>query len=101
MDRNDLHALRYSGGEQKIGQETTMTKTTTYKFDNDEVVARSPKELVRSMHERAWAQSKDDQEFMHATADRLVVQSSIEVRYDTAEHFVEDLIKFGVVTVQP
>lgn len=72
---------------------------TTYKYDNSEIEASTPVELVTKMHMAAWVQSKDDREFMQSVADRLVVQSSLDVRHDTAKHFVEDLIKHGVLVV--
>lgn len=73
---------------------------TTYKFDDQTIEASSVGELVRKMHESSWAQSGDDRDFMRSIADRLVLQSSLDIRCDTAENFVEDLIKYDVLKVQ-
>lgn len=77
-----------------------MPKLTRYTFDGSTLVAGSPTELVGLMHAVSWSQSKDDQDFMRSLADRLIVQSSIEVRFDTADHLVEDLLKYGVLTAE-
>ena len=73
--------------------------TIKAQFDGNFIAGKDPQELVSKMHALSWSQSKSDEEYMHALADRLVLQSSIEIRYDTAENFVEDLVKFGLLVV--
>ena len=72
---------------------------TKYQFDGQEIEARTTEDLVSQMHAQSRSPCKDDQDYMRSIADRLVVQSSLDVRYDTADNFVEDLTKYGVLTV--
>jgi hypothetical protein len=62
-------------------------------YDGDVLTATSPADLVRQLHAGSRAQAPSDAEFMHQYAERVKVQSGAEIRYDSPEHFIADLIK--------
>ena len=59
--------------------------------------ADSPRELVKKLHSVSHAPAADDRTWMMEVADRMEVQSGNKLRSDTPEHFVADLVGFGLV----
>lgn len=63
------------------------------------VDAASPEDLVKKLHRASHAPTADDATWMHQVSDRTMTQSGDKLRYDTAENFVADLMKFGFVEI--
>lgn len=61
-------------------------------YDGDVIKATSPADLVRQLHEGSRAPAPSDAEFMHQYAERVKLQSGDEIRHDTPEHFIADLL---------
>jgi hypothetical protein len=70
-----------------------MTKYVT--INGDEYVVDSIGELVSAMHDNSYAHAPSDSQFMREMAERVKFSTSSEVRSDTCENFVSDLMSIG------
>lgn len=68
-----------------------------YTVGSDKITAQSAQDLVRQMHTLSHTQAESDALWMRDVAQRMLVQSGTAVRTGTAEDFVADLVKAGVV----
>ena len=59
--------------------------------------ANSPRELVHKLHEVSHAPSPDDRTWMMEVADRTEIQTGHKLRSDNPEHFIADLLRFGMI----
>jgi hypothetical protein len=59
--------------------------------------AASPRELVHKLHKASHAPSADDRTWMMEVSDRTEIQSGNKLRSDTPDHFVADLLRFGMI----
>jgi hypothetical protein len=75
-----------------------MTKYKTN--DGHQFEAETEEELVGLMHEMSLVQIETDEDWMRDVAEAATEQSGKEVRYDTPENFVFDLISIGFITVE-
>lgn len=57
----------------------------------------TPKEWVASLRQNTHFPEKDTRTFMRQTARRAKVQTGKPVRYNTAENFINDLLKAGLL----
>ena len=61
----------------------------------------SAADLVKQMHESAaFARSSSDRAWMQLTAERALTQSGHQIRTSSAEQFLADLAKHGLVELQ-
>jgi len=74
-------------------------KGATFIVDGSKVTVNNAGELVDYMHSTSLTQAADDKAYMLDVADRTRLQSGIELRTDSAEAFVNDLVKFKMVQV--
>lgn len=66
-------------------------------LDGD-VFEGSPKDIVIQMHDSSMAPSTSDKDWMKETSERAKMQTGgAVIRTDTPDHFVADLIKFGML----
>ena len=72
----------------------------TYVVNGKRVAASSAEDLVSKMRRASFTATATDQEFMAEVAARMMLQSSAEIRTDSAEAFVADLIRAGVIKVE-
>jgi hypothetical protein len=68
-----------------------------YRINKEIFEAVGPTDLVGQMRQSSFTIEASPAAFMVATAARVAEQFGTEVRSDTADHFVADLIKVGVV----
>jgi hypothetical protein len=61
--------------------------------------ADDAEELVEQLHQDSFAPASSDQEWMKQTAERTVTQTGQPIRSDTAQHFVDDLLEQGLMTI--
>lgn len=58
------------------------------------------KELVKRLWDSAhWDDSKDVEEYMERVAERTQVQTGQAISYLTAQDFIEELKRVGIITV--
>lgn len=69
-----------------------------YAVNGNAIEAATSADLVSQMHKASFDPDGTDQEFMVATASRVRLQNGQQVRSDTADHFVADLIAAGMIT---
>jgi hypothetical protein len=69
--------------------------------DGIELSGNSPEEIVSDLRRRSFEQAGDNRAFMHETQGRVTLQIGKRIRCDTAEHFVDDLIKVGLLLDEP
>jgi len=73
---------------------------TVYKLGEHTLLeADTCTQLVRQMHETSLAQAEDDATWMREVSERTTLQSGDRLRYDTCQHFVDDLLKHSLITV--
>ena len=65
--------------------------------DGETIQADTPSGVVSKLHEISLAQSLDDKMFMEETAERAVLQTGCRVRHDNPDHFINDLLKAGLL----
>jgi len=63
--------------------------------DGKKLTATEPAEIVSELHYWSFAQSRDDQTWMAEAAYRARLMTGRQVRCDSPEEFVEDLLKQG------
>jgi hypothetical protein len=61
-------------------------------FDGEMLQATDPADLVRQLHEGSRAPAPSDAEFMQEYAERTKLITGHEIRHDTPEHFIADLL---------
>lgn len=76
-----------------------MKEEKTYRLkDGGTITASSPAEFVTRLRESSKFDSEvTDQEYMRNFVHRYQVSEGIEIRSDSAEHFVEDLKANGYI----
>ena len=67
-------------------------------IDGAEFMAADEADLVRQLHLSSRSPSPNDLKFMWEMADRAKLFSGADVRCDTPENFVQDLIAAGLLT---
>jgi hypothetical protein len=65
--------------------------------DGEPVTATNPVDIVRELHKMSNTPCGNDRDFMADTAKRVRSQFAQEVRTDCPKHFVEDLVKIGLL----
>ena len=75
-----------------------MTRYSTN--DGHTFEAKTEEELVGLMHEMSLVQIETDEDWMRDVAEHATEQSGKEVRFDTPENFIFDLISIGFITVE-
>lgn len=68
-----------------------------YSINGEIFEATGSKDLVGQMRQSSFTVESSLEAFMVAAAARAAEQSGSEVRSDTADHFVADLIKIGLI----
>lgn len=76
-----------------------MTKTVYQMPDGKFIRASNYKELVRRMRNSSYAYGNNTEEWMQNFSDRVVRLTEIDIRTDTVDHFVEDLLSFDIIRV--
>lgn len=69
----------------------------TYTVGQHLIAADTPESLVNQMHKSSHTQETNDQAFMVQVANRTKLQTGADVRTDTADNFVRDLIAAGMI----
>ncbi|WP_276496703.1 hypothetical protein [Pontibacter litorisediminis] len=73
--------------------------TKTYEFlGGGQAKAASHLELANNMRGQSFTPSDSLEEFMEDTAKRCKTFSGVDIRTDSADHFIDDLITHGYVT---
>jgi hypothetical protein len=65
--------------------------------DGDEVFGATPEDQARELHKMSRAPCASDYDFRREMASRAVMQTGRDVRFDTAAHFIADLVAVGVL----
>jgi hypothetical protein len=65
--------------------------------DGEPVTATNPVDIVRELHKMSHTPCGNDKAFMADTADRVRTQFDAKVRIDCPKHFVDDLVKIGLL----
>lgn len=72
-----------------------------YRFsDGKTVEASSPEEFVKKMRFSSWYPGRDTREFMSMVSERAG-KIGLDVRKDSEYNFLADLIKVGIVGLEP
>jgi hypothetical protein len=66
----------------------------TYLFKDQEWLAA---DLVHALHKGSRARAQDDGAWMVETVHRIKVQNGHDVRADSCEHFLDDLVAEGLL----
>jgi len=69
----------------------------TYKLNDDVVVASTDAGIIEELRKASWQSANSTAEFMKAMAQRAKLQTGRDVRTDSAENFVGDLVRCGVL----
>jgi hypothetical protein len=69
--------------------------------DGFELSGSNPEEIVSELRHNTFEPVKDNRTFMSETQGRVTLQIGKRIRCDTAEHFVDDLIKVGLLLDEP
>lgn len=65
--------------------------------DGDMIEGQNYSQLVQMMHKQSREQADDDQSFMYQVAHRAKLVTGQAVRTDSAENFITDLAKSGLI----
>ena len=77
-----------------------MKKVKYKSFDGDELKGKTPEAVVKSMRTGSLFEAKlSDSEYMKAVAVRVKAMSKVKIRTDSADVFLQDVIKYGMVIV--
>ena len=60
-------------------------------------VTGTAKEVVAKLHKGSRAPSKDDTTWMAECAHRVKVIGGPDIRHDTAEHFLDDVVSYNLL----
>jgi hypothetical protein len=66
--------------------------------DGDEVFGETAEDQARELHKMSRSPCATDYDYRREMASRAVMQTGRNVRFDTAEHFISDLIAVGILT---
>lgn len=66
--------------------------------DGDYVLGETAEDQARELHKMSRSPCSTDYDFRRETASRAVMQTGCNVRFDTAEHFISDLVAVGILT---
>ena len=68
-------------------------------LSNDHEYSGTPSEIVAQLNAGSLAHAKSDAAYMNEAADRATMTTGVDVRFDTAENFLEDLAKVGLIKI--
>jgi len=71
----------------------------TMKHDGRTYVARTSEQMTMLLWKSAWLQDATPHEYMDAVARRVAVWKGVTVRTDSPRHFLEDIERSGLVTI--
>lgn len=74
---------------------------TIYLLKNDRMRVRAdtPTQLIRYMAASSRSPVQSLEEYMVEVSDRTILQSGGKIRVDSPDHFVEDLLSEGLISV--
>jgi hypothetical protein len=72
----------------------------TFILDGQRVTVATAQELVGIMHANSRTPAADDKAYMMDVSDRTVLQSGDKIRFDSAEAFVNDLLKYELLQLE-
>jgi hypothetical protein len=65
--------------------------------DGQPLGATTPEGIVKELHKISFTQSDNDRKFMKETQGRVLLQTGKRVRCGSAEDFVADLVRIGLL----
>jgi hypothetical protein len=68
-------------------------------LSNDHIYEGTPEEIVKQLNDTSLAHAKTDKMYREESADRATMISGQDVRFDTAEHYLMDLSKAGLIKI--
>jgi ABC-type glutathione transport system ATPase component len=69
--------------------------------DGQQLTGDTPEAIVTALHDLAFEREASDQAYMLETARLVMLQSGERIRHDTAENFVADLLRVGLLVDKP
>lgn len=75
-----------------------MTLTIRIRGERQVVEAANPYDLVGQLNRTSFDPQSDQREWMKQAAERARSLTGIQVRSDTASHFLEDLLLCGMIS---
>ena len=86
--------MKPSGTLDLTPQEDIMKIRTDH-----ETFEGTPKQIVAQFNATSRAHAKTSVRWMEEAADRATMTTGTDVRYDTPEHFLNDLAKAGLIEI--
>ena len=80
-----------------LPQEITMMKI---RIDDHTILEGTPAEIVKQLNDTSLAaHAKTAKLFMEESADRATMITGTDVRFDSPEHYLNDLAKAGLIEI--